>query len=68
VTRPAAARLVDVVPLPLTKHETGGPAIAPEGLCFVPADRSPSGVSLLAVACEVTGTTVLYEIDSVSAE
>lgn len=68
VTQPAATRLIDVVPLPLTKHETGGPAIAPEGLCFVPADRSPSGVPLLAVACEVTGTTVLYEIDSVSGE
>lgn len=68
VTRPAASRLIDIVPFPLSKDRTGGPCIAPEGLCFVPADRSPSGVPSLAVACEVTGTTMLYEIDSVSAE
>jgi len=67
VTRPATTKLVDVVPLPLTKEETGGPCIAPEGLCFVPVDRSPLGAPLLAIACEATGTTALYRIDSVLA-
>jgi DNA-binding beta-propeller fold protein YncE len=70
VTRPESAELLDVVPLALEKNKqdaTGGPHIAPEGLCFVPADRSPIGAPLLAVACEVTGTTLLFRVDSVSA-
>ena len=71
VTRPESAQLVDVVPLAITKDPadpTAGPHIAPEGLCFVPADRSPLGVPLLAVSCEVTGTTLLYRVDSVAPE
>jgi DNA-binding beta-propeller fold protein YncE len=70
VTRPESAALVDVVPLALKKDKkdsTGGPHIAPEGLCFVPADHNPFGAPLLAVACEVTGTTILFRVDSVSA-
>jgi DNA-binding beta-propeller fold protein YncE len=65
VTRPTSAKLVDVVPLALSKDSTGGPHIAPEGLCFVPAQGSPLGEPLLAVACEVTGTTILFRVDSV---
>jgi hypothetical protein len=71
VTQPRSTKLVDVVPLPMTKaveKSLGGPHIAPEGLCFVPADRSPVGSPLLAVSCEVTGTTILFRVDSVSAE
>jgi DNA-binding beta-propeller fold protein YncE len=68
VTRPASARLLSVVPLALTKDATGGPHIAPEGLCFVPADRSPTGEPLLAVACEVTGTTVLFRVKPVAVD
>lgn len=68
VTRPHDAKLLDILPLPLEKGDAGGPCIAPEGLCFVPADRNPFNAPLLAVACEVTGTTILFEIDSVSAE
>jgi hypothetical protein len=60
VTVPREAKLVDIVPL--------APNVAPEGLVFVPADRSPTGEPLLAVACEVTGTTVLFRVVSVSAE
>lgn len=66
VTRPRWAKLLDVVPLALEKGAMGGPHIAPEGLCFVPADRSPLGAPLLAVACEVTGTTLLFRVDSVT--
>jgi DNA-binding beta-propeller fold protein YncE len=61
VTRPASTKLVDVVPLSFDKS-TGGPHVAPEGLVFVPADRSPFGEPLLAVACEVTGTTILFRV------
>jgi 2',3'-cyclic-nucleotide 2'-phosphodiesterase/3'-nucleotidase/5'-nucleotidase len=68
VTQPESTRLVDIVPLALQKEAgpLGGPHIAPEGLCFIPADRSPLGVPLLAVGCEVTGTTLLFRVDSVS--
>jgi hypothetical protein len=62
VSRPSAARLVDIVPLALTGDSTGWPHIGPEGLAFVPADRSPFGEPLLAVACEVTGTTILFRV------
>jgi hypothetical protein len=68
VTRPTAARLVTIVPLAIVGDATGGPHIAPEGLCFVPAERSPTGEPLLAVACEATGTTVLFRVNSVSAQ
>lgn len=62
VTRPAATKLVAMAPLALAADATGGPHIAPEGLCFVPAEHSPTGDPLLAVACEVTGTTILFRV------
>ncbi len=65
VTRPVSTRLVDVVPLSRDKKALGGPQIAPEGLCFVAAEQSPLGAPLLAVACEVTGSTVLFRVDPV---
>lgn len=68
VTRPESAKLLTVVPLALTKDATSGPNIAPEGLCFVPAERSPMGEPLLAVACEVTGTTVVFRVKPVGAD
>jgi hypothetical protein len=42
-----------------------GPAtdLAPEGLKFIPADQSPIGMPLLAVANEESGTTTLYMIE-----
>jgi DNA-binding beta-propeller fold protein YncE len=68
VTRPRNSKLLDVVPLAFDKGAAGGPHIAPEGLCFVPAERSPLGQPLLAVACEVTGTTVLFRVDSIAGQ
>ena len=38
--------------------------LAPEGLAFLPAERSPSGVPLLAVAFEETGTVVIYAVEA----
>jgi hypothetical protein len=64
VSRPHGSRLVDVIPLDFRKSPEANVAaarnIAPEGLAFVPAERSPLGDPLLAVACEVSGTTVLF--------
>jgi DNA-binding beta-propeller fold protein YncE len=67
VTVPAEAQLVDVVPLTLDAKTMGGSHIAPEGMAFVPAERSPTGDPLLAVSCEVTGTTILFRVDSATA-
>ncbi len=36
--------------------------LAPEGLAFIPAEDSPNGKPLLAVANEVSGSTTLFEI------
>ncbi|BBO86115.1 hypothetical protein DSCO28_66810 [Desulfosarcina ovata subsp. sediminis] len=43
--------------------ETAGD-LAPEGLAFIPARKSPTGDNLLAVANEVSGTTTVYRIDA----
>lgn len=36
--------------------------IAPEGLCFINADSSPSGTAILLAACEVSGTVAAYSV------
>jgi hypothetical protein len=49
---------------------TGKPAdgtagdLGPEGLTFIPARQSPTGMHMLAVANEISGTTTLYRIDT----
>jgi hypothetical protein len=40
--------------------------LGPEGLCFVPANRSPNGKPLLIVANEISGTTTIYEVSNLS--
>ncbi|MCY7324860.1 MAG: choice-of-anchor I family protein [Microbacteriaceae bacterium] len=41
--------------------------LGPEGLAFIPAKESPTGQPMLAVGNEVSGTTTLFSIDTVSA-
>ncbi|MEZ5338074.1 MAG: choice-of-anchor I family protein [bacterium] len=38
--------------------------VAPEGFLFIPADLSPRGRPLIAYACEVSGTVVIWELSS----
>ncbi len=46
----------------LDKWVTGGD-VAPEGLCFVSAENSPTGKALLLAACEVSGTVAVYGLE-----
>jgi hypothetical protein len=74
VSRPRTARLESIICLDNRGVDDRSPAgavlglpagarnVAPEGLVFVPADESPLGEPLLAVACEVSGTTVLFRV------
>ncbi len=42
--------------------------LGPEGLVFIPAADSPSGEALLVVGHEVSGTTAVYQVESVFSE
>ena len=41
--------------------------LGPEGLTFIPASDSPNGRNLLAVGNEVSGSTTIYQVDSLTA-
>lgn len=57
ITDPHAVTFVDY-------YKTGVEGdVSAEGMKFVPADESPNGKNLLLVAYEVSGSTVVYEIN-----
>ncbi|MTV27475.1 hypothetical protein FTX61_18955 [Nitriliruptoraceae bacterium ZYF776] len=66
VTDPAAPAFVRWVNNRDFSAEPGTPEagdLGSEGLIFIPAEDSPIGVPLLAVANEVSGTTTLWRVD-----
>lgn len=67
ITDPANANFIDYINTRdfagKAKEGTAGD-LAPEGLHFIPADRSPTGKPMLAAAFEVSGTTALFEVIS----
>jgi len=36
--------------------------VSPEGMKFIPADKSPTGVALLVVGYEVSGSVAVFQI------
>lgn len=57
ITNPTAPSYVNYI----ITEENGD--ISPEGMKFIPASESPNGKNLLLVAFEVSGSTVVYEIN-----
>lgn len=51
-------------PNPTTEQVIAAGDLGPEGLAFVSANNSPNGKPLLVVANEVSGSTTIFEIDS----
>ena len=70
VSEPTAPTFVQYVN---TRNFKGDPEegtagdVAPEGLIFIPAEKSPNGKPLLVVAYEVSGTIAVFEIGSAEA-
>lgn len=68
ISNPQNARFVQYVnPRDFTKTVTDPSVgdLGPEGLAFVSAEASPNGKPLLVIGNEVSGTTALFQIDSV---
>ena len=72
VTDPAAASFVTYVnnrDFSVSVEDGGDLSAAgdlgPEGIVFIPAEKSTTGTPLLAVGNEVSGTTTLFEIDEI---
>lgn len=59
VSKPSAASFVTY--LNTRTNETGD--LGPEGLAFIPADKSPNNKPLLVVGNEVSGTTAILQIN-----
>lgn len=65
ISNPRAPKFIDYVhngnPKGDVKSKTAGD-VAPEGIIFIEAAKSPTGHALLVTANEVSGTTTVYEI------
>jgi hypothetical protein len=59
ITDPTKPRLVQYIRNTTTLLDGD---ISPEGMKFIPASQSPTGVALLAVGHEVTGSVAVYQI------
>ena len=59
ITNPRSPKLVQYIRN--TSDLTDGD-ISPEGMKFIPAAQSPTGVPLLVVGHEVTGSVAVYQI------
>jgi len=63
ITDPAAPAMLDYY----TTDPTGiGQDSAPEGVLFIPADKSPTGRALVVYATELSGTVVVWQLDEVA--
>ncbi len=63
VTDPANAEYVNYINSRDFSDDIAGDD-SPEGLCFIPAAKSPNGKNMLLAACEVSGTVAVYEVNS----
>lgn len=63
VTDPANAYFTDFISTRDFSGDIKGD-VAPEGLCVVPAEKSPTGKPILLAAHEVSGTVAIYQIEA----
>lgn len=61
ITDPSHAYYVDYINTRDFSEKIAGD-VSPEGLCFVPADKSPTGKPIVLAANEVSGTVAIFEI------
>lgn len=61
ITTPSEASFVNYINSRDFSSETGSDD-SPEGLKFIPSEKSTTGNAMLAAACEVGGTVAVYEI------
>lgn len=63
ITNPESATFTNYVNTRDFSNDIAGD-VSPEGLCFVPSDKSPVGKSMLLAANEVSGSIALFAINS----